>query len=237
MSHKLLFLIGGSAAYDAMAEAFISAAGGRDAKIALLLQSRAGWEKHGGEIVRPWVHRGASQHTSITPGEDGMLDLAAASAALHDATGIFIGGGHTPTYHRLYATEPVRGLIRERYRQGVPVAGVSAGALISQEHCALTADETGEAGLRIVPGLDLARGFCIGVHFTERNDLPNVIEAMAQTRTETAWGIDESACAVFEDGRLAGVLGQSVFKITMFDFATKDHQITKYTVLYRRNHS
>jgi cyanophycinase-like exopeptidase len=100
-SAKRVFLIGGSAAYTALAGAFVTAAGGHDAKIALLLQ--------GG------------------------------------ATGIFIGGGHTPTYHRLYATEPVRGVIRERYEERIPVAGVSAGALIALDPCVLTPDETGEA--------------------------------------------------------------------------------------------
>jgi N-acetylglucosamine-6-phosphate deacetylase len=39
------------------------------------------------------------------------------SAVLRQATGILIGGGHTPTYQRLYATEPIRGVIRQRYGQ------------------------------------------------------------------------------------------------------------------------
>ncbi len=235
MSHKLLFLIGGSAAYDTVAEAFVPTAGGRGAKIALLLQSHAGWKKYGHEIVQPWTQRGVSQYDFITPGEDGTLDLNAVAATLRDATGIFIGGGHTPTYHRLYTTEPVRSLIRERHRQGVPVAGMSAGALIALEHCALPADETGEATLRIVPGLNLVRDIIVGVHFSERNDLPNVIQAMAQTGTKTAWGLDDSACVVFEDGQFAGVLGRFVYQIVMSDFESRSYQMTKCTVPYHLN--
>lgn len=57
MSHRLVFLIGGSAAYDAVAETFVPAAGGCDSKIALLLQSGAGWEKHKSEYIQPWIQK------------------------------------------------------------------------------------------------------------------------------------------------------------------------------------
>jgi cyanophycinase len=225
MSRRLLFLIGGSGAYDAVAEAFIPAAGGADSKIAVLLQSDEGWAKHRPEYVQPWTRRGVSQCYPIVPDEDGTLDLEAASATLRDATGIFIGGGHTPTYHRLYATGPIRSVIRERYHDNVPVAGVSAGALIALENCVLTPDETGDARLNIVAGWGLVSDLIIGVHFTERNDLPNVLAAMAQTRTKTALGIDEPACAVFEDGQFKGTLGQSVYEIVMSDFDAQTYRM------------
>jgi cyanophycinase len=232
MSHKLLFLIGGSAAYDAVAEAFVPAAGGGDAKIAVLLQGGAGWEKHRSEYVEPWIQRGVSRYDPIAPDERGVLDVEAASALLCAATGIFIGGGHTPTYHRLYATEPMRSVIRERYRDGVPIAGVSAGALIALGKCVLTTDETGDHSLKVVAGLDLVRDIIVGVHFTERNDLSNVLEAMAQTRTKIAWGLDDPACAVFENAQFKGALGQSVYEIVMSDFEAKTYRITEHIELY-----
>ena len=235
MSRRLLFLIGGSGAYDAVAEAFIPAAGGADSKIAVLLQSDEGWAKHKPEYVQPWTRRGVSQYYPIVPGEDGALDLEAASATLRDATGIFVGGGHTPTYHRLYATEPIRSVIRDRYRDHVPVAGVSAGALIAMENCVLTPGETGDARLNIVAGLGLVGDLIIGVHFTERNNLPNVLDAMAQTRTNTALGIDEPACVVFEDGQFKGVLGRSVYEVVMSDFETGTYQVAECTASYHGN--
>lgn len=235
MSRRLLFLMGGSGAYDAVAEAFIPAAGGADSKIAVLLQSGEGWAKHKPEYVQPWTRRGVSQYYPIVPDEDGALDLEAASATLRDATGIFIGGGHTPTYHRLYATEPIRSVIRERHHDNVPVAGVSAGALIALENCVLTPDETGDARLNIVAGLGLVSDLIIGVHFTERNDLPNVLDAMAQTRAKMALGIDEPACAVFEDGQFKGVLGRSVYEVLMSDFETGTYQVAECTASYYGN--
>ncbi|MCK4473473.1 MAG: Type 1 glutamine amidotransferase-like domain-containing protein, partial [Anaerolineae bacterium] len=166
MSRRLLFLLGGSAAFNVVAEEFVPAAGGRNATIVLLMQGGSGWEKYVPEYTQPWTRRGASRCYSIVPDENGALDLDAVSARLREATGIFIGGGHTPTYHRLYGTEPIRSIIRESYQKGVPIAGVSAGALIAPTICVLTPDETGDASLKTVAGLGLVSDLIVGVHFT-----------------------------------------------------------------------
>lgn len=228
----LLFLLGGNAAFDVVADVFVPAAGGRDARIALLLQGGETWKKYVPGYVQPWEQRDASQYDIIVPGEDGILDIEKTSAVLHEATGIFIGGGHTPTYHRLYATEPVRSVIRERYQAGVPVAGVSAGALIALNVCQLTSDETGKDTLRIVTGLGLIDDLVIGVHFTELNALPEMLETMTRTRTRNGLGIDEPACAVFEDEEFKGTLGQSVYEIEMTGFEHKAYRMAKYTEAY-----
>lgn len=227
MSHRLLFLLGGSAAFDVVTEEFVPAAGGRDATIALLMQGGRGWEKYVPEYAQPWIRRGVSRYYPIAPDENGTLDLDAVSAKIREATGIFIGGGHTPTYHQLYATEPIRGILRESYHKGVPIAGVSAGALIAPEICALPPDETDDGTLQIVAGLDLVSNLIVGVHFTELNALPSVLDAMARTRTRAGRGIDESACAVFEDGEFKRALGKSVYEIVMTDFATGAYRMTK----------
>ncbi len=228
MPRRLLFLLGGSPAFDVVAEEFVPAAGGRDATIALLMQGGRGWEKYVPEYTEPWIRRDVSRCHPIAPGENGALDLDAASAKLREATGIFIGGGHTPTYHRLYATEPIRSIIRERYRKGVPIAGVSAGALIAPEICVLTPDETDDGSLQIVDGLGLLSDLIVGVHFTELNALPSVLNAMVRTQTRTGWGIDEPACAVFEDGQFRGALGRSVYEIVMTNFETRAYRIVEW---------
>ena len=232
-SGELLFLPGGSEAFDAVAEEFVPVAGGCDARIVVLTQTCEGWEKHESEYVQPWIRRGISSYYPVVPDEQGMLDLDSVSARLHEATGIFIGGGHTPTYHRLYATEPIRGVIRERYQAGVPIAGVSAGALIALALCVLFPKAERQA-MEIRPGLGLLDDVLVGVHFSERNALPELLEAMVKTQTRTGWGIDGSACAVFEDGDFTGVIGKSVYEITMEDYATRGHQMVERSAVYSR---
>ena len=232
---RLLFLLGGSVAFDVVAEEFVPAAGGCDATIALLMQGGHGWEKYVPEYAQPWIRRGVSRHFPVVPDENGTLDLAAVSAKLRQATGIFIGGGHTPTYHRLYATEPIRNTLRESYQRGVPIAGVSAGALIAPQICVLPPDETDDGSLQIVGGLGLVSDLIVGVHFTELYALPRVLEAMVRTQTRTGWGIDEPACAVFEDGQFKGALGRSVHEIVMTDFESKAYRMTERDASYILN--
>ena len=232
MPRRLLFLLGGSAAFDAVAEEFVSAAGGVDATIALLMQGGREWEKYVPDYTQPWIRQGASRCYPIVPGENGTLDLDAVSAKLREATGIFIGGGHTPTYQQLYATGPIRSILRESYHKGVPIAGVSAGALIAPEICMLPPDETDDGSLKIVDGLGLVSDVIVGVHFTELNALPSVLESMARTQTRAGWGIDEPACAVFEDGQFKGTLGRSVYEIMMTDFETNAYETMECAVSY-----
>ncbi len=199
--------------------------------MALLMQGGCGWRKYVPEYTQPWIRQGVSRYDPIVPGEDGALDLDAVSVKLREATGIFIGGGHTPTYHRLYASEPIRSMLRERYHQGVPIAGCSAGALIAPEVCALTPDETGDGSLKIVAGLGLVSDLVVGVHFTERHTLPSVFEVMARTQTRRGLGIDEPACAVFEDGQFKRVLGRGVYEIVMTDFEARTYRTTEWAAL------
>jgi cyanophycinase len=227
VTRRLLFLLGDSASFDVVAEEFVPAAGGRNATIALLMQGGHGWEKWVPEYTEPWIRRGASRYEPIVPDENGALNVVAVAARLREATGIFIGGGHTPTYHQLYATEPIRSILRESYHKGIPIAGMSAGALIAPDICVLPPDETDDGSLQIVDGLGLVSDVIVGVHFTEWNALPSVLEAMARTQTRTGWGIDEPACAVFEDGAFKGTLGRSVYEMVMTDFEARTYRVVE----------
>ncbi len=223
---KVLFLLGGGdAIFDRVAAEFVPLAGGTDARIALLLAGGPGWEDHVSPYTEPWLRRGVKQQHNVAPNSNGVLDLDTISARINEATGIFIGGGDTRVYRRLYATEPVRSMIRDRYLEGVPVAGLSAGALITPDICAIPPEDTGDDSVRIVSGLGLVSGLVLGVHYTEWNALPHVVKAMAQTRTAAGLGIDETACAILENGQISRVLGQSAFKIGMTDFERETYTV------------
>lgn len=222
-----LFLLGAPPAQQVYADEFVTAAGGRKAVMAVLAQTRVGWEQYSLGITQPWIDRGVSQYVPVTPDEHGVIDTESAALTVQLATGILICGGNRPLNYQLFACEPLRSIIRHKYQTGTPIAGISAGALIALEICPLTSQETGSSEVQIVPGLSLAQGFVIGVHFTEWNTLPEVLEVMSRTKTNTAYGIDEPACLVWEDGKFGRVLGQSVFQITMTNFDKRTHRVTR----------
>ena len=207
MNKTLLFLLGGSPAYPAYAAEFCAAAGGELAEIAILGQSRAGLEKHGDGIIQPMQAQGIRKFTWLTPGADGQVNPSTAGETLRRASGIFICGGNTAEYHRLYVQSPLAHLLRERFFAGVPQAGVSAGALIAMEHLRLAAEETGEAGLRVVSGLGLAAGFVIAVHYSEQGLQAELREVMRRSGCQLGYGIDEPAALVCEGGAAVRCLG------------------------------
>jgi len=222
-----VFLLGGGDALEAASRRFVSAAGGATARIEILLQGGDQWEQYLPGYVEPLTRHGA-QHWHVTvPDESGVLDLGCAERSLREATGILIGGGDTLRYQQLYAGDPVGGLIRERHRKGVPVAGVSAGALLALENCVIFPEGSAEPSTRIEPGLGLLAGVVVGVHFTEWGRLPHVLEAMATTRTRDALGIDESAAAVFEDGVLRCALGGPLHRLVMRDFDARTYDASE----------
>jgi len=225
-----IFLLGGSAALEAANPEFVRAAGGHDARIVLLLGGGKGWRKYVPQYVEPWLHLGIGSYRVIAPDEDGSLDLRETTAALRWATGIFIGGGHTPTYHRLYASEPLRGLIRGRCREGVPIVGLSAGALIIPEACVLPG-EAGGSSPEIVGGLGLLGGIVVKVHFSGWQDIPALLKAMAEAGVRTGWGLGESACAVFGEEGFVAALGGTVYEISLVDPKTGRYKITTHSPL------
>ncbi len=231
MLSRLLFLIGGSEGdiLDAVADEFVRAAGGRDATIALLMIGGPGWEGYLPRYVEPWERRGASRHHVIVPGDDGVLDVRAATSQLREASGIFIAGGRTSTYHRLYASEPIRSLIRQRYDEGVPVAGLSAGAMISPGVCLLRPTPNApDQRFEIVQGLGLIADLIVEVHFAGgQGTLPTLLEGMSRTQMLRGLGMDASACAMLENGRLKRVLGRSVYEVTMTDFDARSYTMVE----------
>jgi len=216
MTRTLFLLGGGHGALEAVQPAFLRAAGPNPCLV-LLLQGGPQWERYLPLYIRPWIRRGIQHYRVIAPDADGTLDLECAAQALREATGIFIGGGNTRIYQEHYAREPLRSLIRARYREAVPVAGLSAGAILASEFAWLLPEESTSGKLEVVRGLGLVPGLIVGPHFTEWNMLPGVLKAMRRARVRLGLGIDEEAVVVLENERVQAVQGGSAYRIVLTD--------------------
>jgi cyanophycinase len=225
--NKLLFLMGGMPAWEKVAGFFVRAAGGRTARTAILLPGGLDTIRCLPDYTGPLRRHGVTVCDGIFPEKSKDLDLARASRQIEAAGGILCGGGPTSVYQHMFAREPLRTVIRDRYESGVPYAGISAGALIALARNVYGEGEVGEQDLKVFSGLGLAEGFIVDVHFTEWHRLPRLLEAMAKTGILQGWGIDEGACAVFQDGRFAGVIGRGVYRIALTSLRTGQHRIVE----------
>ena len=229
MNDRLVFFVGGSPSFSAVADEFVPAAGGSDAHI-LVCMSRPGPDrkKYVPDFIFPWIERGVERFSIMGSEDLETIDAERFQRHANDATGIFFAGGSTALYQKLYCADPIADIIRSRSQEGVPIAGVSAGALILLEHCRISLEgECGEARVRMEQGIGLVKDVLVEAHFTERDLLPRLLETMRQTKTHLAYGIDDGACAVFRDGRFDHSIGSYVHRVQVTDFETKQYDVLR----------
>lgn len=223
-----LFLLGGDPSQKAAAETFVDKAGGEYARLVLMLLNKNGWQDYLRFYVDNWLELGVKDYKIIMSNENGVMNYDIVTTHLRNATGIFIGGGDTLKYHYYYATEPIKSILVNCYEKGVPIAGCSAGALILPELLLVSPNDTGDEQIVIGDGVGLIRDQVIGVHFSEWDDINNLIEGMVRTKTSLGWGIDEKACAVFRNGKFDYALGECVHMIQVVDFINRKYRVTKF---------
>ena len=213
MPDSYVFLFGANPMQPSAQLEFVRAAGGARARLVLLLVRRDGWEHYLPRYLDQWMRFGVRDYRVIVPDEDQRLDSGRVCDELERATCVFIGGGHTETYHRLYATGGVGATIVQRHHAGVPLAGSSAGALIMPRVCRLSSWDTDSGQAVTLPGLGALSDVLVSVHFESRQDEAHILRGMVETRIPTAWGINDDACAVFHNGVFSHALGDGVYRL------------------------
>lgn len=224
-SVRQLFLFGGSLGpqFGPTARPFLRAAGGKEGRIALLFPSGApGWDRFLPLYRDPWLAEGGGEVVPILPEADGRLSPAAL-AELKRATGIFMCGGDTRVYYRVYAQGEVGDAIRAAYAAGIPYAGLSAGAQVAPATASVWGDRLTtptnqivfagaegrcEAELQLEVGLGLIRDLCVETHFSEEGGFTRLLAAMEVSGASKALGIDEQICVTIVDESRLSVAGQ-----------------------------
>lgn len=204
-----LYLLGGDPNMVDVNKEFIEHAGGKEATIALLFANSEGWEEFLPLYSTTFEEVGVKEWHLIMPSKNGQVLTERDLDVLQKATGIFIGGGVPLLYYLAYVkNEQARAIIRAKFESGVPIAACSAGALILPTQAYLLSMEGDD--YEIVEGMGLVENLIIGVHYTEFNQAHNVAEIMDYYGIQEAYGIDEDACAHFENSVFKKAMGKKV---------------------------
>ncbi len=205
---------------------FLEAAGGASARIAMLTEGGARAKEYVARITVPWKDIGVEVVT-VGPTERAGEPDDEMVRSLRECTGIFMCGGDTRIYQRIYVTSMLGDVIRELYCAGKPYAGVSAGALLAADECALWGgivttstneyyvryrgyydNAEGSIELELGQGLGLIHDCVFEPHFGEAGGFPRLVTVMERTGSPNGYGLDEPICLTFEDGEPKGVLGR-----------------------------
>ncbi len=215
----ILFAIGGAEAKlrrRTVLEAFVAAAGGSDARIAVVSSASS----LGGEVAevytRVFTSLGAQQVTSLRPESRAQAHDPDLVDALGKVSAVFMTGGNQLKLSSLITGTPFGDAIQEAYQRGVAVGGTSAGASIMAEHMIAfgAGGSTPKQRMsQLSAGLGLLRGVVIDQHFEQRNRYGRLFSLIAQSPALLGLGIDEDTAAVVHEGSRLEVIGRGAVTV------------------------
>ena len=216
-----LFAIGGAEAKlrrRSVLAAFVAAAGGADARIAVVPSASS----LGEEVVEVYravfTSLGAREVIALRP--QSRADAADPDLVepLGKVSAIFMTGGNQLKLSAYITGTPFGDGIHEAYQRGAVVGGTSAGASILADH--MIAFGSGGATPRqrmsqLSAGLGLLPGVVVDQHFEQRNRYGRLLSLVAQSPALLGMGVDEDTAAVVHEGRRLEVVGRGA--VTLID--------------------
>ncbi len=145
-------------------------------------------------------------------------------AQLDGCTAAFFTGGAQGRIVSLLGGTPLAQAIRRRHRDGMLVAGTSAGASVICEHM-IAQGRSGYAPRRhsvtMAPGLGLTKRLVIDQHFAQRHRIGRLFSAVALNPFLIGVGIDEDTAIVLDGANKLKVIGRGT--VTVIDGANLLH--------------
>lgn len=142
------------------------------------------------------------------------------SAVLNGCDAIYVGGGNTRNMLHLWRLWEIDVALRQAYEGGIPLMGVSAGAICWFDQG--NTDSFGP-GLAVMPGLGWLPGSCTPHLDEESERRPTLTHQLAAGEINAGWGLRRGAGIVFEDEkpvrRLLGTEDAEVFRCSVAGFA------------------
>src|SRR5919112_5684909 len=183
---------------------FVAASGGADARIALIPTASS----LGDEVVEVYDalfrRLGAGEVVPVRPESRDEAHDPDLVKAVGEATGIFMTGGNQLKLSAIVCGTPLGEAIVEAHRDGVVVAGTSAGASIQSSHMVAFGGPGATPKQRmtqVAAGLGLLESVVIDQHFDQRNRYGRLLMIVSESPSLLGIGVDEDTAAlVTEEG-------------------------------------
>ncbi len=202
-----LILIGGSRIGDEIILEMIHAAGGRNARIAVLPTASLDFSRGGQRYARSLRRFGATRVETVEIVTRERAQDPAWAARLAENDLIFLGGGDEALLLSIMAGTPAQEALAGAYRRGAVVAGIGAGATVMGRWVA--AGEPGD----IVPGLGLLPGVLVDQRGNQGGRPGKLFHAVARHPGPdplVGLGIDEDTALAVGPDLAARVVGQGM---------------------------
>jgi cyanophycinase len=196
---------------------FIRLAGGYEASVVIMTVATDLPEESAAEYRKVFKKLGAEDVRAVDVSSRKDVHDEKALGLIEKATALFFTGGDQLHVTSLMGGTAMQELIVKRHREGLLVAGTSAGAAMMSNSMIIR----GEAnctprfgGIEIGPGMDFLPYTMIDTHFSQRGRIGRLMNAVAHYPQDIGLGIDENTALVVSDGLLE-VIGEN--SVTVVD--------------------
>ena len=223
MSHGTVIVIGG--AEDKFRDRvilnrFVALAGGPDATV-VVVSTASSLGREAGERYRQVLGElGVGTVRPLHAMTRAQANDETFARSVSDATGIFLTGGNQLRLSSTIGGTRLADAILERFREGVVIAGTSAGASAMSSHMIAFGASGGTPKHRmaaLAAGLGVLPSVIIDQHFQQRNRLGRLLSVIAQNPSLLGLGIDEDTAGVVGPDGVMEVIGRG--SITIVDGA------------------
>lgn len=189
---------------------FLSLAGGKEARVAVLTTATERAEEVGSEYTRLFYRLGAAEVRHLDVADREAARTEAMVAALDRATGVFLTGGDQLRLTSILGGTPLAGALHAAVCRGAVLAGTSAGA--SAMSATMIVEGRDESAPRrsiiaMAPGLGFLKEVVVDQHFAERGRLGRLLAAIAENPYILGLGLDEDTAVICEPGGSFTVIG------------------------------
>ncbi len=211
---------------------FITLAGGPEARILVVSTASSLGEEATDLYASLFRQLGAAEVVSLRPLLREEANTLRAAELVRDATAVFLTGGNQLRLSSVVGGTRLGRAVAERHRQGLVVAGTSAGASAMASH--MVAFGAGGATpkqrmTQMSAGLGLLSGVIIDQHFEQRNRIGRLLALIAQSPALIGMGVDEDTAALVNPSGVMEVLGKG--SVTILDPArieTDAYEVKRY---------
>lgn len=214
-----LLIIGGAEDKDgdnAVLRELVNLAGGQKGSVTVITVASKEPRAAGKEYIRVFGDLGAGDvavldiQTRGDAGEKSSVDRILSSDA------VFFTGGDQLRITGLLGGTPVYHALHRAYREGVLIAGTSAGAAAMSDNMIVggLGDESPKGNLiNMAPGMGLLEEVVIDQHFAQRGRLGRLLIGVAQNPFVLGVGIDEDTAVLVEPDAVFRVLGSKTVAV------------------------
>lgn len=197
---------------------FVELAGGKNARLVIMTTATELPGQVGRNYQAIYKNLGVANSTilDIPTREDANLEES--KEVIRNATGIFFTGGDQLRITSILGGTQVEMALQEAYREGIVIAGTSAGASAMSNTMIIQGESENapkKNTIMMAPGMGLLEEVVIDQHFAQRGRIGRLLSAVAQNPFILGIGIDEDTAIIVSPEATFEVIGS--YTVTVLD--------------------